>query len=180
MSLHCGAVCGRGVQEGTMLLAPLWLLASFQSLPLLPISKLGPSGADSPGGWVCVRSRILWVSLTKYPVRLGVSPAASTLIGIFSQRFWDFISLCWNPGLHGLSCSPVVPPGLSVLECGTTQSTNHCLTRSSSRPLAMSPLYPAAHLCPSYQSGWLFLLYLLGCCTSIQFDFLSVLVVFWF
>ena len=26
------------------------LLANFQSLPLLPISKLGPSDADSPGG----------------------------------------------------------------------------------------------------------------------------------
>ena len=40
------------------------------------------------------------------PVRLGVSPAASsTLTGFYSQRFWGILSLCWNPGLHGLSCS---------------------------------------------------------------------------
>ena len=34
-----------------------------------------------------------------------------------------------------------------------------------------------ACLCPSYQSGLMFLLYLLGYRTSIQFDFLAVLVV---
>ena len=33
-----------------------WLLAHFQSLPLLPTIKLGPSGADS---WVCVLVYIL-------------------------------------------------------------------------------------------------------------------------
>ena len=44
-------VSGEGVQEGTVLLAQL--SAGFQSLPLLPASKLGPSGADSlVGGFV--------------------------------------------------------------------------------------------------------------------------------
>ena len=38
----------------------------------------------------------------------------------------------------------------------------------------------AAGLHPAYWSGGMFLLYLLGCWTSIQFDFLSVLVVFCF
>ena len=53
MWLRCGAVYREGVQEGTMLLA--WLLAGFRSLPLLPISKLGPSGADSQmGGFVYI------------------------------------------------------------------------------------------------------------------------------
>ena len=46
-SLPCGAACGGGVREGTMTLAQLSV--NFQSLPLLPRSKLGPSGADS---WV--------------------------------------------------------------------------------------------------------------------------------
>ena len=41
------------------------------------------------------------------PGRLGVSPAAATPIGFYSQRFWGFISPCWNP-VFGLSCSPVV------------------------------------------------------------------------
>ena len=72
------------------------------------------------------------------------------------------------PGLQDLSPSLVVPPGLSALECGTTQSAIH--------RLASNPLHPAVLLRPSYRSGWMFLLYLLGCWTSIQFDFLSVLV----
>ena len=51
--LCCGAVCGGGVWKGTMPLAELW--ASFQSLPLLHTSKLGPSGADSwVGGFVYI------------------------------------------------------------------------------------------------------------------------------
>ena len=52
-SLCCDAVCGGGVKEGTVPLAPL--SAGFQSLPLLPTSKLGPSGANSwVGGFVYV------------------------------------------------------------------------------------------------------------------------------
>ena len=54
--------------------------------PATPI-KLGPSGADS---WVggCVHSRTLWVSPVNSPVRLGVSPAAtSTPTGVFNQWF---------------------------------------------------------------------------------------------
>ena len=47
-SLPCGAMSGGGVQEGTMQLAQLSV--GFQSLPLLPTSKLGPSGADSQVG----------------------------------------------------------------------------------------------------------------------------------
>ena len=42
-------------------------------------------------------------------------------------------------------------------------------------PWVLSSL--AAHLWSYYQSGWMFLLYLLGCWTSIWFDFLAVLVV---
>ena len=78
-------MCGEGIQEGTM---PLALLsAGFQSLPPLPTSKLGPSGADS---WV--------VGLCMFcdPVGLcndlsceaGISPTAtSTTTGVFNQRF---------------------------------------------------------------------------------------------
>ena len=45
MWLRCEAICGGGVGEGTMPLAPL--SAGFQSLPPLPTIKLDPSGADS-------------------------------------------------------------------------------------------------------------------------------------
>ena len=47
-SQHCDAVCGGGVQEGTIALAPL--SAGFQSLPPLPTSKVGLSDADSQVG----------------------------------------------------------------------------------------------------------------------------------
>ena len=53
MLLHCDTVCGEAVQERTMVLAPL--SAGFQSLPPLPTSKVGLSGADSwVGGFVYV------------------------------------------------------------------------------------------------------------------------------
>ena len=53
MSLRCDTVCGGGGRDGTV---PLALLSvGFQSLPLLPTIKLGPSGADSQvGGFVYV------------------------------------------------------------------------------------------------------------------------------
>ena len=78
-------LCGGGVQEGTMLLAQL--SADFQLFPPLPTIKLGPFGADSPGGWACICSRTLWASPRNSPMRLGVSPpAAATPTGFFGQR----------------------------------------------------------------------------------------------
>ena len=51
--LRHDAECGGGVREGTMPLAVF--SAGFQSGPLLPTIKLGPSGADSQvGGFVSV------------------------------------------------------------------------------------------------------------------------------
>ena len=98
------------------------------------------------GGWVCVHFRTLWVSPTNFPVRLGVSAAASTPTGFFSQRLWGFISLHWNPGLRGLSHSPVVPSGWSTCKYGTTHFTSCHLAWSASLHLAKSPSYPN---CPS-------------------------------
>ena len=51
---------------------------------------------------------------------------------------------------------PSVLPGLSTHECGTACSTSRRLTQSPSCCLVASPLHPAAHLCPSYQSGCFF------------------------
>ena len=138
MLLCCGTMCGGGVQEGTMPLA--WLSAGFQPLPQLPISKLGSSGADSQvGGFMYVLGPH------------GSPQELSCKVGSFSRclnshRFWGFISPHWNPGLHGLSCSLIVPPALSAHKCGTTWSSNCCL--------AMCPLCPSC-LSPSLLPVWM-------------------------
>ena len=65
---------------------PAQLLASFQSLPPLHTSKLGPSGADSlVGGFVYVLGSC--GSLPQTSVRLRVSPATTTSTGIDRQIF---------------------------------------------------------------------------------------------
>ena len=128
--------------------------------------------------WVCVGSRALWVSPMNSPVRLRVSPAAASIpTGVSSQRFEALF-----PHAGTLSCEVCgwvyqLLPHCQLQLCPPRSTICH-LPRSASLRLAVSPLLPAACLCPSYRSGWLFLLYLLGCWTSIQFDFLSVLVVF--
>ena len=67
------------------------------------------------------------------PVRLGVSPAAtSTPTGVFNQRFEALCPERWSPGLRGLLRSPVVPPGLSMRECGVAGSVSHHLVGSAS------------------------------------------------
>ena len=55
----------------------------------------------------------------------------------YSQRFWGFISLHWNPWLHGLSHSPVVSPDLSTCKCGTT--SHHIAKRPLCAPSCPSP-----------------------------------------
>ena len=46
---------GEGSEREQCRLLSSWLLAGFQSLPLLPTNKLGPSGADSRvGGFVYI------------------------------------------------------------------------------------------------------------------------------
>ena len=72
-------------------------------LPFFPTSRLCPFRCWFPGGWACICSMMLWAPPMDSPVRLGVSPTAATPTGFYIQRFWGFISPCWNPGLQGLS-----------------------------------------------------------------------------
>ena len=51
-------------------------------------NQTGPLQCSFLSGWACAHSRLLWVSLTNSPVRLGVSPAAaSTPTSVFNQSF---------------------------------------------------------------------------------------------
>ena len=100
------------------------------------------------------------------------------LHGCFHSEVWGFISPRWSPGLCGLLHSPAIPPSLSMQECGATGSAS-CPT-ACPVPLPAAALLwvlsaPAAQLRSSYWSGWMFLLYLLGCQTSIS----SIFCQFW-
>ena len=108
---------------------------------------------------ICVHSRTLWVSPTNSAGNWEFLLAPQPPQVFFSQRFWGCSSLHWNPGLHGPSCCPVFPPSLSALKCGTACSKSCRLVRPSPPTAALPRILStlAACLCPSYQSGWLFL-----------------------
>ena len=177
-----------GGQEGAM--APAPLSTRFQSLPPLPTIKLGPSGADSRVRWL-VHALGPCGSLQQ-TLLLGWEflPLPSQPPWVFSIRGLRLYFCAGTLGCSGLFCSPAVPSGLSTHKCGASGSascpTAYLVPQSTTLvgPPATAPLRvlsaPAARVHPSYRSGWMILLYLLGCQTYMQFDFLSVLVVFCF
>ena len=102
------------------------------------------------------------------------------------------VYLCANVGSRGAthrSACPVLcyselgPLGLSVCKCGAAGSANGqtacpvcpTLRQSRSGHGHVSPLCPGASLRPSYQSGCMFLFYLLG--VGLPCQFCQVLVV---
>ena len=114
-----------------------WLSVAFSHFPHYS-QWIGPFWYwFQVGGFV--HSRTQWSLPTDSPVRLGVSPATTTPIGFYSQRFWGIISLCWKHGLCCLSCSPVVPSSLSTHKCRAAQSASHCLAVHSLHPNSLSP-----------------------------------------
>ena len=186
----------------------LALLSSwFQSLPPLPTSKVGPSGADSQvGGFVYILGPCGSLQQS-FPVRLGEflwlpyqPPQVFSISGLrlyfptlepwvtqsvslpsCSSRLismWKWDHQLHQPPPHWVH--QLLPCLAGQLQPCPPHSTIHHLAGSSNHHLATCPLRLAAHLHPSYWFGWMFLLYLLGCQISIQFDFLSVLVVFVF
>ena len=145
------------------------LSASFLSLHPLPTSKLGPPGVDSQvGGFVyflepcgSLQQTFLWA----WEFLPWQQPPQ-----IFSQRFWGFISLCWT-----LGCVVCLTPQLLLL---VYLHENVGPPSLPATPLLWVLSTMASHLHPSYLSGWMFLLKLLGCWTSIQLVFLAVLCFF--
>ena len=81
MTLYVGE--GPRGSKGTR--SPLHRISVFHSATH---NQTGPLWCWFPSGWARARPRPLWVSPTTSPVRLGVSPAAtSTSMGVFNQRF---------------------------------------------------------------------------------------------
>ena len=81
-------------------------------------NQTGPLWCWFPSGWACARPRPLWVSSTTSPVRLGVSPAASsTPMGVFNQRFEALFPRAGALG-YVVCFAPRRLSSLSVRKCG--------------------------------------------------------------
>ena len=129
--------------------------------------QIGPFWCWFLGGWVCVHSRtpgsFQWTLL----LRMGVSPATATP-QIFTARGLEALLPCAGT----LGCTIYLAPSCSsqLIRTPVWDLLVHQLPPSHATSLPL-----AAHLHPSYPSGWMFLLRLLGCQSSIQFNFLEVL-----
>ena len=83
-------------------------LCRFSVTSRATLNQMGPFWCWFPGGWACVCSRTLWVSPMSSPVRLGVSPTASSIpTGVFSQRFEALF-----PRAEALGCTVCLTPQL--------------------------------------------------------------------
>ena len=150
------------------------LSAGFQSLPPLPTSKVGPSGADSRVGGL-VHALGSCGSPMNSPVRLGVSPAAaSTPTGVCSQRLEALF-----PGAGALGCGSVTQSTscclASQLQLCPPRSTICLLLGSTSHCLATSPLCLAARLRSSYRLGEFFFFISL----VVELPYSSIFCQFW-
>ena len=157
------------VREGAIALAPL--SAGFQSVPLLPTSQLGPSGAVSQvGGFVYVLDP---VGLSKeLSCEAGSFPHCSLnppqVFSVSGLRLYFPMLEPWVPWSVTWSTSCCLASQLQL--CPPCSTMRH-LAGSASCHLAESRLCPAALLRPSCRSGWMFLLKLLGCRTSYSLIF---------
>ena len=142
---------------------PLWV-SPTTSLVRLGVS---PAAPQPPRAFSIRGLRLYFPELEPWVLRSALLPAICPVYP------------CANVGLLGAThCSacPVLrqaesgPLGLSVHACGVAGSASGqtacpfrpTLRQSQSYHGHWSPLHPGAHLRPSYQSGCLFLFYLLG------------------
>ena len=107
------------------------------------------------------------------PERMEGTSTVPTPIGFYSQKFGTLEHwFAWSD--FGLA---LLAPQASFLifiqhtwrwDC-CSAGCHHCLTATTP-----SPPRPVLHLCPTYLSRWIWLLQILVCWTSIQFNFLRV------
>ena len=107
-------------------------LCLFSVTPSATHNQIGPLWCCFPSGWVCARSRPLWVSPWTLLWGWKFLPLPLQPPRVFSIRGLRLYFLELEPWLWGLLRSPAVPPSLSAGECGTTPSTIRCLAGSAS------------------------------------------------
>ena len=126
--------------EGAM--APAPLSTGFQSLPPLPIIKLGPSGAGSRVGGLVHTLGPMGLSNDLSCEAGSFSCCLPNPHGCFQSEVWGFISRSWSPGLCGLLCSPPFVPVYLCENVGLRGATRHSacpvLRHSESGPLGLS------------------------------------------
>ena len=149
--LYCDTVCEGGVQDRTVPFAPL--SASFQSLPLLPTSKLGPSGADS------------WVGGLVYNLGpCGSSNKLSCGAGSFSHCQLNSPQVYSEVRLYFPMLEPWVAQSVSLPSCSSqficmqmwdrlVRQLQHC--RESSPPNCLSPPLLPVWVNVSASTPWL-------------------------
>ena len=96
--------------------------------------QIGPFWCRFSGGWVCVRSRTLWVSPTKSPVMQGVSPATPTPTGFFQ---WEMYRLYFPVLEPWVTWSVLLPRCSSWFIC--TQMWDHLLHQLLPAPVLQLP-----------------------------------------
>ena len=136
------------------------------------------------GGWVCVHSRPLWVSPRNSPVRLGVSPAASTP-QVFSIRGFEALFPCTGtlgyPGclapqfllvyLHanvGLPCLPAAaspgPPAATLLHVLSVQLPVSASPTGLGECFFFNSMVVGLPYSLIFCQFWFFFFFILNCC----------------
>ena len=173
-------------------------LCRISITPSATHNQIGPLWCWFPSGWACACSRPLRVSPTTSPVRLGVPPAAApTPTGVFNQRFEALFPCvgalghvaCFAPladlsrlsvcdygaagSARGRTACPILPHSTSLSP--TSPTLHQSGSRHKEQPESFLPGCPSPPLLPVWMNVSFF--NLLGCFTSLLFNFLSILVV---
>ena len=129
--------------------ATCWALGGLSVTSPATHKQIGPFRCWLPGGWVCVRSRILWISSKDYPVRLGVLLPLQPIQFFIARGFEALVSHSGTLGYAVRLIPQLFFPAYLHVNVGYSSPTATVLpTRFA----------PASSIRPSYWSGSMFLL----------------------